>query len=251
MSDANLAIKVKCFIIHLERAEKRAAQVRALSQCLPHRPEIVYAVDGAAKTFAGTLCYKKKLIKPAYPFDLRSTEVATFLSHRKCWQRIIDEDMDAGLIVEDDVKVTEPEFGKALALATKHFQQGDFVRFPIKCREKHATRISVDQNVTLFRPMQVGLGAQVQLVSRAAAETLLSKTQLFDRPIDTYLQLSWEHELRILSVWPSGVSEKSESLGGSLIGAKQSFWTKIMHEVQRPIYRIKLEKLARKKGMFK
>ena len=239
---------LRCFVIHLERAYERAPQVQKLVDTLPFETEIVSAIDGMAGSFDANLFYRRSLFKPEYPFSLRHAEVATFLSHRKAWQRIVDEDFDAGLILEDDVDFLKPDFDKALSLVTENFRQGDFIRFPMKLRETLADEISTDNDVKLFRPMHIGLGAQAQLVSREAAKRLLIKTQKFDRPIDTYLQLFWEHGVRVLSVWPNGINENSESLGGSLIGAKQPFRTKVKHEIQRPIYRMKLHSLTRKKA---
>ena len=249
METANTLVNFECFIIHLERARERSRQVGTLANSLPYKTEIVSAVDGKSETFDSATFYKRSMIKPTYPFVLRDAEVATFLSHRKCWQRIVDKDIDAGLIVEDDVGVTEPDFGNALSLALENIQQGDIVRFPIKLREKLDCEIAAQHDVKLFHPTHVGLGAQVQIVSRRAAEILLSKTEEFDRPVDTYLQLFWLHGVRTLSVWPNGVSEDSVNLGGSLIGAKQSLWTKLKHETRRPIYRIQVQHLARKQRL--
>ena len=237
---------IKCFIIHLERARQRAQHVKTLFASVPYKTDIVLAVDGKGQTFDATSFYKRSIIKPKYPFTLREAEVATFLSHRKCWKRIVEEGLSAALILEDDVTLAKVEFENALSLALENIQQGDIVRLPVKRRERSLKDIAIKQSSTLFRPLKIGLGTQAQIVTYGAAEKLLSKTKQFDRPIDTYLQLFWEHNVRILSVLPSGVSEISENLGGSLIGGKQPFWLKLKHEIQRPIYRFKMDRLVHK-----
>ena len=89
-----------CFIIHLERATARLAQVRRLRQELPIAPSIMKAVDGASMTGPQQAHYKRHLLRPSYPFPLRPAEVATFLSHRACWQAIVNQGLDAALILE-------------------------------------------------------------------------------------------------------------------------------------------------------
>lgn len=237
---------MKCYIIHLERAIQRAEHVRNLSKTLSFPVEIVSAIDAKASNFDISPSYKRGLLKPTYPFTLRPPEVALFLSYRKCWQRIVDEELDAGLIFEDDVSVTNPHFRNALELALANLEQGDVVRFPVRPKEKLRNIVSSNENCQLFLPAPVGLGTQAQLVSKRAAERLLEQTHFFDRPIDTYLQLFWQQNIRVLSVWPSGVSENSKSLGGSLISSKQSLLMKLKHEILRPIYRIKVVYLSRK-----
>lgn len=249
MKTAHASLNIECFIIHLERARERSRQVEILANSLPYKTEIVSAVDGKNETFDAAPFYKRLTMKPTYPFVLRDAEVATFLSHRKCWQRIIDANIDAGLILEDDVVIAEPDFENALSLAIENIQQGDVVRFPIKLREKLDCEIAAKRDVQLFRPTHIGLGAQAQIVTRGAAQILLSRTEEFDRPVDTYLQLFWLHGVRTLSVWPNGVGENSANLGGSLIGTKQSLWTKIKHEIMRPIYRVQVHHLARRQRL--
>lgn len=232
--------KTGCFIIHLERATARLAQVERLRQVLPIAPSIIQAVDGASMTGPQQAHYKRHLLRPSYPFPLRPAEVATFLSHRACWQAIVDQGLDAALILEDDVALEEPTFSRALAAAQAHMVQGDLVRFPIKLREKPGKILSTDRDPCVMVPRSIGLGMVTQIVTRDAARVLLEKTRHFDRPVDTYLQMRWDHGLRVLTVWPSGVREISEDLGGSLIGKRKGLWGRIRREILRPLYRLRL-----------
>ena len=129
---------------------------------------------------------------------MRSAEVACFQSHRKCWQEILDRGLEAALIIEDDVDIIDVEFTSAVDLAMKEIQMGDLVRFPIKPREKPINTTVKRDNISIFEPTLVGLGTQAQIVTYDAASQLLEKTEHFDRPIDVYLQLRWEHGVRIL-----------------------------------------------------
>ena len=95
-------------------------------------------------------------------------------------------------------------------------------------------------NISIFEPTLIGLGTQAQIVKYDAARQLLERTERFDRPIDTYLQLRWKHRVRVLTVWPNGVREHSSSLGGSLIGKERSSRDRLRREVLRPLYRAKL-----------
>ncbi len=74
---------------------------------------------------------------------------------------------------------------------------------------------------------------------------LLEKTAHFDRPIDVYLQLRWKHGVRVLTLWPNGVRERSSSLGGSMIGKERSNGDKLRRELLRPLYRAKVNIYAR------
>lgn len=234
-------VRVQGFIIHLERATSRMKQVQRLCEMLPTTStEIVSAVDGQKLTAKQKACYRLHHLRPSYPFKLLPGEVATFLSHRSCWQAVVDGDMDAALVVEDDIELSKPDFIAAFKLVSEHIEQGDLVRFPIKIREKKKHFLSGAAYPNLMTTRSIGLGMVAYIVTRDAARKLLEKTEKFDRPVDTYLQLNWHHEVRILTVWPSGVSEISRDLGGSLIHARKGFKNKIRKELLRPIYRTKL-----------
>ena len=230
------------FIVHLERATSRVPQVKWLLRNLPQPSRVISGIDGACMSAQQIEHYARNLLSPKYPFALRQAEIATFLSHRKCWQAIIDDELDAALIVEDDVSVDLDVFLVGLKAAFARLQQGDIIRFPVKPREHAAVPASEDTTPKIIRPNLIGLGMQMQLVSRDAARTLLDKTTSFDRPVDTYLQMQWCHrDCRIYSVWPSGVSEVSDEVGGSLISERKTMKNVIYREIMRRSYRRKVK----------
>ncbi|MCQ0092518.1 glycosyltransferase family 25 protein [Roseovarius sp. M141] len=233
-------------IIHLERAHARLPQVQATIDMLPLRSHIVAAVDGQQMSDQHSQAYMRKTLRPHYPFELRPSEVATFHSHRACWQRIIDEGLDAALILEDDLQLDPEVFPTALDLAVSNARQGDFVRFPIKLREEPLRDIASTGSIHLRSYDRIALGMVAQLVTRDAASALLAASVKFDRPVDNFLQMQWVHNVRVLTVWPSGVREISSELGGSLISRKGGFVEKMRREILRPLYRRKIRALARR-----
>jgi GR25 family glycosyltransferase involved in LPS biosynthesis len=231
-------MKTASFIIHLERAEGRKTQVAQLQSCLPQPVETLPAVDGVAMSSADrSTAYRRGLHRPRYPFVLRDAEIGTFLSHRRAWSEIISRGLDFALIVEDDIALNPAEFARAHALACAHVTEHGYVRFPWFAKEVPRTEIVRDADCSLFSPRRIGLGMLAQLVSRNAAQKLLSVTEAFDRPVDTLLQMHWVTGLRPLVVWPSGVSEVSQTLGGSTIAQRKSPAQAIWREIMRPIYR--------------
>jgi glycosyl transferase, family 25 len=240
---------VRGFVIHLARATQRKAQVARIGQSCPVPCEVVNATDGRMMSQAELEAHRPNLLSPTYPFKLGRPEIATFLSHRVCWQRIVDEDLDAGLVFEDDVEIDPVAFDGALSLVLENFTQQDYVRFSVRDREKPDVVLASSAFATLFRPAAIGLGAVCQLVGRDAAVRLLAATKTFDRPIDTFLQMSWQHGVPMLSVRPSGVAEISQTLGGSLINTgSKTLYGKLHHEVMRVIYRFKISLRSGLKG---
>lgn len=239
-------MKLEAMIVHLGRAAGRVNQVVRLIHELPVRTRVIDAVDGKMLTAAEMSCYKRKVMLPIYPFELRHTEIACFLSHRKCWQQIIDLKLDAAIILEDDVSLDVAVFNEAIELSLTIIKPGDFIRLPIKQREAGGAVMASSALVTIRQPEHIALGMVAQIVTKEAAAKLLDASEKFDRPADCFLQMNWLHEVDVLSAWPSGVSEISHSLGGSAIDHKtKGIASKIKREIIRPIYRSRIKKIAR------
>lgn len=239
---------VLTLVVHLERSVEREAQVADICAKSPFPTEVISAVDARASSGPSDEVwgrYHPDLIVPKYPYALRDSEVACFRSHRKCWAMIVEKNLDAALIVEDDVEIETNAFTEALSVAMSALSPGDFVRFPHKKRNDEGKVVASKDQIVLTRPREVALGMVAQLVTRDAALKLLEASKSFDRPVDCLLQMPWEHEVRVLSVWPSGISENSQALGGSTIGHKTFGLSKIKREIQRPLYRYRLSRLAR------
>ena len=234
-----------CLIIHLERSIERKPQVKKLKKVLPYRTKVIEAVDGSKPDNDLSKSYIPRLLRPRYPFTLRSAEAACFQSHRKCWKDILDRGLEAALIVEDDVDIIEQEFSAAVKLAMNEIKMGDLIRFPIKPREKPINTSVKRNDISIFEPTLIGLGTQAQIVTYDAARRLFERTAHFDRPIDVYLQLRWKHGVHILTLWPNGVREHSSSLGGSLIGKERNKSDKLRREILRPFYRAKINIFSR------
>ncbi|WP_421565320.1 glycosyltransferase family 25 protein [Ochrobactrum sp. EDr1-4] len=236
-------MNIKAFIIHLARASDRRPQVAKLVQELPVKTEVIDAVDSRTLPDADIKrVYKRKLHAPRYPFKLSKNEIACFLSHRKAWQAIVDQGLDAGFVIEDDIELTDV-FNAAFQAVTNHFEPGSFVRFTFRDREQGREVFRNDQ-LRIIIPNPIGLGMVAQLVSFDAAKKLLAATEQFDRPVDTTVQMRWVTGLQPLAVIPGGVKEISAQLGGTTIQHKKSFKDKLAREILRPIYRMRVRNFS-------
>lgn len=246
-------MQIKAFIIHLHRAADRRAQVNHLCQQLPIEADIIEAVDNKNLSEQEmTRVYQRRLHKPYYPFTLSRNEIACFLSHRKTWQAIVDQGLDAGFVLEDDVALTT-DFAACFASAQAMLQQKPdcFIRFPFRDREEGEIIAQTD-HVKILRPRYIGLGMVAQIVSREAAKKLLKTTEEFDRPVDTFAQMNWITGVDMLSLQPGGVVEISRELGGSTIKNKKGLFDRLSREVLRPLYRsrlrTKIDQMSKKSG---
>ncbi len=233
-------MSVQALVIHLPRASGRRVQVDRLCRELPLPVDVVDAVDGYALTDE-ELRHVGDAFRhyPRYPFALLPTEVACFLSHRKAWQAIVDQGLDAGLVVEDDAAIASNAFVDVLTAAIDGLAPEEIVRFPHRERREHGPVIRGRGAIRIVEPRLPALGMVMQLVGHEAARRLLAASRVFDRPVDSFVQMHWIHGARVLSARPIVVCEICNQLGGSVIHAPhEGILDKVVREVQRPLHRL-------------
>lgn len=214
------------FIIHMSSAAARRPNVDRLLAQLPGS-EVVEAARGADQT-----ARPGDMHIPRYPFAMGAGEIGCFLSHRACWQAIVDRDLPGALIAEDDLQL-DPAWLAAFQLLERYARAGSYIRLPPKVRE--AGRIVAQLGgVQMILPRVIGLQTVFQYVGRDAAARLLTATETIDRPIDTFLQMHWAHHQPIHAVLLNGVSEMP---GPSTIQTKKRASSVLAREWKRFTYR--------------
>lgn len=240
-------MQVHAFVLHLVRATARRQNAQDLLDGCGFDGTIWPAVDGAAMSSTElSATVGADLFDPPYPFPLRTGEIGCFLSHRLIWAEIQTGDADAALIIEDDAHLDTDVFDNAVELACAHIDALGYIQFQTRPHKGPARLVDTSGDCKLLIPEIGGLRTTAQLVSRQAAAHLLSLSDPFDRPVDTFVQSHWHTRLRPAMIYPSGVSDAGDRTGGSTIqGGAKSALDKLRREIARARYRAGVSRLAR------
>ncbi|MGD9862804.1 MAG: glycosyltransferase family 25 protein [Pseudodonghicola sp.] len=224
-------------IIHMPTSAARRPNALRLLRELPGA-HVVEAVDGRDPAqVTGVRIRQGDAFAPRYPFPLAPGEIGCFLSHRRCWRRILAEGWDYALIVEDDLEIDRDRLAQALALIGEHATTDSYIRLPVKQRERPAQVLGARDGLQLILPRVIGLQTVAQVVGRGAAGRLLKATEILDRPVDTFLQMHWVTGQPVHSLLGSGARELTADLGGSTIQKKTRTSGKLAREFRRAHYR--------------
>ena len=238
----------KAFVIHLERATGRRGSVEALKSALPIASEILPAVDGRLLSAEEiNAAYVRARYPPRYPFGLTLSEIGAFLSHRAAWRRIVDDGLDHAVVFEDDAAIEPARFAALLDFLAAERPRWSYVLMPAAGLEPAGAPLSRRGDATLIRPHSPPLRAIGQVVSREAAKKLLAVTAPFDRPIDTFLQMTWITGVALLVALPTPIRDVSHETGGTTVQRKRmGLLARLHHEAMRPIYRAQVLKRYRR-----
>ncbi|WP_244421473.1 glycosyltransferase family 25 protein [Allomesorhizobium alhagi] len=176
--------QMKLFVINLDRQEGRLRRMAEMFDAMGLQFTRVSAVDGRQLS-EETI---KRWCGGASFGEVRPGATACFLSHRGCWQRIIDEALPYAAIFEDDLHLGDD----AAAL----FANGDWVpeeadivkvetmRQPTRLDK---TLIAAPGRRKLYRLAGKHIGAGGYVVTRKGAEKLLKMSETFADPVDHFL----------------------------------------------------------------
>jgi len=241
-------MRTAIFVITLERSIERRAHAEWIVSNGPIASELLVAVDGTALgNDVVAEIHHRHIYTPRYPHSLSRGEIGCFLSHRRAWKAIIDRQLDAALILEDDVTFDPQLLKNALYYLENHTSPGDYIQFQVRDVAVFREDAIHDEHHWLVQPCPVMLRTTAQFVTHDAARRLLDATQHFDRPVDTFLQMTWVTGVTVKVIQPCVVREISNQIGGSTLSRKRRPWyERLRREIMRPIYRAQIRHQSRK-----
>lgn len=241
-------MKTSAFVISLERAALRFQNAHALLDQLPLPAEVLPAVDGSQLTDdAKNNCYTRFQHDPAYPFTLNAGEIGCFLSHRNAWSEILSRNLDAALVVEDDLRIDNTKLCRAIDTLIQSELGLGVVQLPVRSLPHDAVCVERNSQCSIVLPRVTPLRTSAQWVTRQAAKQLLRVTERFDRPIDTLLQMHWITGVPLYAISPSGLTDSTQEVGGSTIGGPRTSginFEKVVREFRRTRYRWQISQLS-------
>lgn len=194
-------MKYKTFLINLERSPHRLADAKVQLDSLGMPFERISAVDGTKLTEAEKACFDQDKAKKRYHYDLTWGEIGCYLSHIRCWQRIVDEQLDYAIVLEDDQKLT-PDFAKVHDVLAKLERNWSFIKLGNPFKPRKETELEKKLGFSLVSYDKPPSGAGAQVISYEAAKKLLAARSTFFRPVDVDFQWHWEVPIEILGLTP-------------------------------------------------
>jgi glycosyl transferase family 25 len=236
----------KVLVINLDRSPERLAAIRSQLDAIGVSFERLHAFDG--KTLSDEFIEKVSpadVVRKTYHRALSKAEVACSLSHKKAWQQIIDDGLDFGVVLEDDVELLDNFKDVLTLLAELPHTEWDFIKL-------YALRRGGGKNIakrfdfrghTFVTYHRYPLGFVGQAVSRQGAESLVRNLPYVTEPVDGQLKSWWEAGVYPFGLVPycittdlDGVSDINP--GGGLEEMEQNRVVKIKNKIRRASMRL-------------
>ena len=257
----------RIFVINLNESTERLERLKSNFERLGLDFERIPAVDGRKLSENQILKhYSPELNRKNYFVPLSKPEIGVYISHLKACEKIISENLDFGIILEDDIVLKEGfQIVPQVLSSLKH--KWNYIKLiapgkkkKIKARIQIPVELSAKLSIQKYsgesssdkheknnetRNIKVPIyfeliswnkppiGTSAYAVTREGAEEFLSKRSVFFRPIDVDLQYEWETSLKVQGLRPFFLD---------LLGDKSTVQTcklKYHYPLARLVYKLK------------
>jgi len=238
-------MKFKVFLINLDKSTDRRELCEAELNKYGvefERVAGVYGKDLAPAEIENV--YSQTLNATRYKKTMGVGEVGCYLSHIKCWEKIVDEKLDYAVILEDDFKLddTFTEFPEVFS----KLQNWDYVRIAFPSRNTPIVdRVKVTEERDLVYYKKVPINTLAQVVSLEGAKKLLASSQTIFRPVDVDMKHYWEKNINVIGIDPPLIkdrydfaSEIDQTGNNNGRGKKVAVWKNLRYVVNCKLNRL-------------
>ena len=201
-------MELRAFVLHADRDGDARAQARqGFSMPAGVDGELWPMVQGAGLSVSDLeQTVGADLFEPAYPLSLDTGEIGRFLTHRQIWAEIERRGPRCGRWFSTAPRGSTPTRSTTrLNLGLSHVTALGYIELRDHPCPGPSALIDTQRHATLTVPQQATGRTAAQLVGHEAAAHLLALSDLFDRPMETFVHSHWHTGLRPASIQPCGV----------------------------------------------
>lgn len=176
---------MKTYLINLDRSTDRLAVMKERLAAIGVTAERVSGVEGSKLNMNSV---DVAVPNASYPRLLTPGEIGCFLSHRKCWERLVDSGDDWALILEDDC-IFHPTSSRYLTSVDWIPEGCKLIHFYYtKAKVYTDKQIDLPDSNRLFRAkVSLPVGAYAYCISKDAARKALELSKTIREPVDNFL----------------------------------------------------------------
>ena len=208
-------MKFKIFLINLDDSTDRLSKAKSQFENLSLEFEKISAVMGKAlSTEELSKNYSAELNRKHYFVPLSFGEIGCYMSHLKACRKLVADDLDYAIILEDDVVLTEKFKLIPAALESIKFpwnyikliSYGKEKRIKTRTHICNSTLADASFAFDLLTWEKPPIGTAAYAITKEGAKEFLAKRSTFFRPIDVDLQYPWETNLNVTGLSPQCVT---------------------------------------------
>ncbi len=209
-------MSLRVFVISLVRSQDRRRRIReAATRCRLRDWEFFDALDGRHLSDAVLARYDDIATKKKIGRALALSEIACALSHSALYQKMLNENIQNAVILEDDAKIS-PDF--VTLLGSGALERTNFNLILLHARKPRVFRLPferLNERFALYRFVRAPTGAAAYYLTLEAAKALCEWTKTISHPADWPGPI--HHSWRTACLYPFPIFPPPDDLGDSTL----------------------------------
>lgn len=190
---------MKTFVINLDRCPDRMQSIKQQLNTLNLPFERISAVDkhNLTSQYICSITHNSRIDRE-WLRPLNAGQIACFLSHKKCWEALLNSKENWALILEDDAELSADIKNFFIDDSPENWCPNNVKLIQLESAKQKTKAFNRQPNIivkgrNLINMARCVHGTAGYLIHRSIAKTLLETYKKFDQPVD----------LSIFSIWSS------------------------------------------------
>ena len=196
------ALKFKIFVINMPKSKERweyvKSQIEKLGCVCARSDGIDVSALGKKELDKYYSCEKNR---KTYPKPLTKGEIGCHIAHIKCWEKIVSEDLDFAVILEDDIFI-DGKFPRAIDFIKEHFNKWDFIRLQVETKKRLLYNKDDFGEFSICEFIRISGGLWGYALNKKTAQTLLSNILPFGITADSNMHTYHKFNIDVKTLLP-------------------------------------------------
>ena len=194
--------RYKIFVINMSESRKRWTNISSQLDALNLPYERIEGIDASKlplEELSKYYSYKKN--KNLFPRPLMLGEIGCHISHITCWLGIVRQNLDFGVVLEDDTILSE-KFLSAIRFLQEHSFEWDFIRLQAETKNRILYSQKKFSEFAFDEYIRTSGGMYGYAINITTARKLSCELLPFECPADSNSHLYYKYGIDVLTIIP-------------------------------------------------
>lgn len=145
-----------------------------------------------------------------YPKPLSKGEIGCHISHVKCWEEILKQDLDFGIVLEDDITL-DGNFPKAIEFIKKYFDKWNFIRLQVETKTRSLYDQENFEDFSIYEFIRTSGCFWGYALNRNTAKILVENILPFGITADSNMHVYYKFNIDVKTLVPPTVFARSNN----------------------------------------